>query len=244
MTLIERPLRREGKGSFTVYRSCPVCGSHISRTLQDQKNARVYLLCDNCRYIFLQPENHLSTEEQKRRYLRHRNSLEEEGYINFLSSFLQRVVIPHIERGAHVLDYGSGPVPAFSWLLDTNGYRVDSFDPFFFPDTSWEKETYRAAIMIEVLEHLSNPVGTLKNLRDRIAPGGYICIRSSLHDENPSHFATWWYRQDPTHVSFFSITTIEYLSTALGLRTISIADDRDIVLQRPLAFSPLAAGSA
>jgi len=233
MDLIVQSLTGNGPGDHNGSRFCPVCGSRISRSLLDRKNARIYLTCDTCRYIFLHPDHHLPPDAQKRRYLRHRNGLQEEGYITFLNSFLQTAVIPYVECGTRVLDYGSGPVPAFSWILHSSGYRVDSFDPFFFPDTSWEKKTYSAAVMIEVLEHLTDPVSTMRRLRDHIEPGGYLCIRSSLHHDADAHFSSWWYRQDPTHVAFFSETTIEYLTSALGLKTVSITDKRDIVLQRP-----------
>ncbi len=237
MQLIERPLPLEADGSHSVSHSCPICGSRISGTLHDPKLARIYLVCDTCSYIFLHPDHHLPPDAQKRRYLQHCNGLQEKGYITFLTSFLQTAVLPHIAQGAHVLDYGSGPVPAFSWMLHTSGYRVDSFDPFFFPDMSWEKKTYDAVLMIEVLEHLAHPVSTINRLRDQITPGGYLCIRSNLHHDDVSHFASWWYRQDPTHVSFFSVTTIGYLATALGMRTVSIADHRDIILHRPAESS-------
>jgi len=231
------PHQKKGSPEPAETRHCPVCHSMIERTLDDPKNRRLYLVCGNCGFIFVDSRDRLSPRLEKARYLEHNNDLSEEGYRLFLDSFLQGAIIPYVEKGARVLDFGSGPAPVFSWILKRNGYRVDSFDPFFCPDYSWTKRRYNAIVLVEVLEHLSGPVETLNSLIERLHPGGYLCMRSSLHDGDLSRFKAWWYRQDPTHISFFTPGTIEYLSTGLGLEIISISENRDIILQRRVTDS-------
>ena len=212
-------------------RLCPICRSPVEQSLHDPGLRRTYFACGACGFIFLASEDRLPLQLQKARYLRHENSLSEKGYRSFLDSFLRKTVIPYVEKGTRVLDFGSGPVPAFSWLLKQNGYRVDSFDPVFCPDYSWRKRRYGAVILVEVLEHLTDPVDTLSRLRDRLSPGGFLCIRSSLHEGDLSRFESWWYRQDPTHVSFFSAASLQHLAAKLGFVVISISENRDAILQ-------------
>lgn len=158
--------------------------------------------------------------------------MQEKGYVEFLTSFLKESVIPRVKPGARVLDFGSGPVPVFSWLLQREGYQVDSFDIYFCPDRGWEKKHYQAIILMEVLEHISDPMTVLEALKKRLLPGGFIFIRTGIHFEDVPRFDTWWYRQDPTHIAFFSIRTIRYAAAALKLRLVSLENNRDIILQR------------
>lgn len=228
------PLQKSPSTDPAETRHCPICHSQIKQTFNDPKNRRRYLVCGNCGFIFVDSRDRLSPPLEKTRYLEHNNNLSEEGYRDFLDSFLQKAIIPYLAKGARVLDFGSGPVPVFSWILERSGYLVDSFDPFFYPDYGWTERCYDAVVLVEVLEHLSEPAEILNSLKERLHPGGYLCIRSSLHDGELSRFKAWWYRQDPTHISFFTRGTIEYLSAGLGLEIISISEKRDLILQRIL----------
>jgi len=210
--------------------SCPLCTHSPLMTFLDRKKDRTYFHCDRCGFIFLSRSCLLTGEAEKKRYLQHKNALHNSGYLDFITSFLEESVKPYIQPGEAVLDFGSGPVPALSWLLRKDGYNTDSYDPFFHPDNSWETKKYKAVVLLEVLEHLASPVETLGKIKSSLRKNGFLCIRSNLHQENISDFSTWWYRQDPTHISFFSERTIHYLSSKLGLSVKAIKNNRDIIL--------------
>ncbi|TXT49267.1 MAG: 2-polyprenyl-3-methyl-5-hydroxy-6-metoxy-1 4-ben zoquinolmethylase [Spirochaetes bacterium] len=46
--------------------------------------------------------------------------------------------------------------------------------------------------------------GTLDTLVPRLGPGGIFAIRTRFPPQEEARFAAWWYRMDPTHVSFYS----------------------------------------
>ena len=53
-----------------------------------------------------------------------------------------------------------------------------------------------------------------------------------LHTEKKDAFSCWWYREDVTHVSFFSERTIKTLAVQYSLSIISIKNSCEIVLKK------------
>ena len=61
------------------------------------------------------------------------------------------------------------------------------------------------------MEHLANPRQELDRLWSLIRPGGYLGLMTKLVTDQQS-FACWHYKNDPTHISFFSVATFNYLA--------------------------------
>ena len=62
-----------------------------------------------------------------------------------------------------------------------------------------------------MVEHLANPREELDRLWALIRPGGYLGLMTKLVVDQHS-FARWHYKNDPTHISFFSVATFNYLA--------------------------------
>ena len=189
---------------------CRLCANPETEQWTDNKE-KTYHYCCKCGLIQLDKAHLLSPTEEKERYLRHNNTPENKGYTTYLNDFIDTAVIPSVKPGGEILDFGSGPVPALSKLLTARGFPTISFDPFFTDNTDWKNKSFDAIVAVEVFEHLHHPEIIIPRIRKTLKTDGYLIIRTLLHDEDHKSFMKWWYREDGTHVSFYSGKTIEYI---------------------------------
>jgi SAM-dependent methyltransferase len=165
-----------------------------------------YWRCPDCGFLFLDPRHRPGAIEAKQRYLLHTNGESSAGYRNYLEKFAHACIAPFADPGLPVLDFGSGPnpKPVLPLLLAGLGYACDIYDPLFVPTRRWRQRSYGCIILHEVAEHLADPKKTLASLAKRLAPGGILAIRTRFPPQEEDSFSVWWYRMDPTHVSFYS----------------------------------------
>lgn len=161
-----------------------------------------YNQCGQCALIAMDPYGYLSEEQEKQEYDLHRNNPEDLGYRKFLS----RLVIPLLSRlepdQRKGLDYGCGPGPTLSVMLEEAGCHVSLFDPFYAPSTSVLTGTYDFITCTEVFEHFKNPARELDLLLSLLKPQAYLAVMTKL-STGKTTFSHWHYRFDATHVSFF-----------------------------------------
>ncbi len=189
---------------------CPLCAQETERlNFPIRGRDRWYHRCGSCGFMYLAPAHHLSAEAEKARYLQHQNS-NDNGYRDYLETFIKAAVLPHLKPGAEILDFGSGPVPALSNMLNERGFQCYPFDPYFSPDSAWQSRSYDAVMLHEVAEHLADPAAVFTAAGACIRNGGFFIIRTRFL-ESCADFASWWYRMDSTHISFY---------TEIGMRKI------------------------
>lgn len=220
---------------------CPVCGRRGSRNPGAPPWALVrgapYFRCLRCSYVYLDRNRLPPPEEEKARYLLHRNDPEDPGYRAYLEDFIRKAVLPYVPPGGRILDFGSGPVPVLARLLSDRGYRVSSYDPFFAPDRPDPADPFDLISLHEVAEHLARPYFELSRLARTLAPGGRLAIRTRFAPEDPGEFRTWWYREDPTHVGFFGSCTFSALAGRLGM-WVELDDLRELAVLRTRRDGP------
>ncbi|MZH03093.1 MAG: hypothetical protein F3745_06790, partial [Nitrospinae bacterium] len=114
---------------------CPLCSSsaHFLTSGED----RQYWLCSTCRAIFVPASFHISINEEVKRYLKHENSIENEGYVQM---FQEKIDLLKNYKIKSALDYGCGYEPVLKSLLEEQGIKSDGYDPNFFPDTPLDKQ--------------------------------------------------------------------------------------------------------
>ncbi len=112
-----------------------------------------------------------------------------------------------------VLDFGSGPTPVLAELLKKRGLRVEYFDKFYQPNEIYKNKKYDLIASTEVFEHLENPKKILKFLTSHLEPDGIIAIMTLFHSNKIDDFLKWWYRRDPTHITFFTPKSIEVMAS-------------------------------
>lgn len=209
---------------------CPLClGESVLPFHQDKR--RRYFRCQTCALIFVDPEQRLDPTAELAVYEQHENDPNDLGY----RQFLRRLLDPLIERvGAPPLsglDFGSGPGPTLSLMLSELGYTTAIYDPYFAPNTDVLAEPFDFVTCTEVLEHFYCPSEDWPRLLQCVKPGGWLGIMTKLAlDED--RFSRWHYKNDPTHVSFFSRDTFEYLAKRDRLQLEFVGNDV-ILLRKP-----------
>ena len=189
---------------------CPLCAKPENSSHFYSDSIRNYYRCSRCNLIHVPPYQHLSPEDERREYDKHQNSPEDEGY----RKFLNRLFIPlndRISPGSHGLDFGSGPGPTLSVMFGEAGHHISLYDPFYAPDTNVLNGKYDFITASEVVEHLNNPVAEVNLLWSILKPGGWLGIMTKLALDREA-FAHWHYKEDSTHVCFFSKETMDWLA--------------------------------
>lgn len=188
--------------------ACPLCAS--SDYYDFSCRSKVYSRCQTCDLVWLQRNQLLSEPAEKAIYDTHQNQLDDPGYRQFLSRSLNQV-IEHIAPPAQGLDFGCGPGPALIKMAVELGYQMQAYDKFYADHPEVLNQTYDFITCTEVVEHLVDPLPILDQLWSITRPGGLLVIQTKrvLDDER---FCNWHYRNDPTHISFFSETSFRWLA--------------------------------
>jgi SAM-dependent methyltransferase len=189
--------------------SCPLCGAESLGVYHRDKH-RDYWQCHQCHLVSVAPAFHLDAESEKSIYDLHENHPSDSGYRRFLS----RLTVPlaaRIAPDAHGLDFGCGPGPTLSLMMEEQGFRMAVYDVFYFPQKSVLESSYDFITATEVIEHLYSPGQVWQQWLTLVKPGGYIGIMTKLV-KNLDAFTRWHYKNDLTHVSFFSRETFCFLA--------------------------------
>lgn len=209
---------------------CPLCrGRDVTHYFEDAR--RPYLQCGNCRLVFVPPAWRLDRAAERAEYDLHRNDVHDPGYRRFLS----RVFEPLCERlcpGARGLDFGCGPGPALAHMLREAGFEVALYDSFYAPQAAVLERDYDFICATEVVEHLHRPGEELERLWSRLRPGGWLAVMTKLARDVQA-FSRWHYKNDATHVCFFSEATWRWWAAAHG--TVAEFAGADVILlQKPV----------
>lgn len=102
--------------------------------------------------------------------------------------------------------------------------RIDNYDLFYHPDKSRLTKSYDFIVMTEVLEHLSAPDIILKGLLSQLNLNGFMAIMTK-RVRGQKAFTTWHYKNDPTHICFYSEATFAFIGRHYNLEIEIISDD-------------------
>lgn len=221
---------------------CPLCGAGSGPFHQDHK--RRYLRCERCFLVFVPPEFHLPAEAEKAEYDLHENRIDDPRYRAFLGR-LATPLLALLTPGSRGLEFGCGPGPALAAMLREAGHQLALYDPFYYPDVCVLQPGYDFITATEVVEHLHQPGVELERLWGLLAPGGLLGVMTKLVTD-PEAFAGWHYKNDVTHVCFFSRETWTWWGRGRGAEPGFEAADvillRKPCEHRPLPLNPPAAG--
>ena len=98
------------------------------------------------------------------------------------------------------------------------------YDPYYFPDTHCLSQRYDVVTCTEVVEHFYQPKRSLETLFSQVKPGGMLVVMTKLVI-SPQKFPQWHYKNDPTHVSFFSEQTFRFIAHQYGMQYEKLAND-------------------
>jgi SAM-dependent methyltransferase len=192
---------------------CPLCAGEATVPFHEDRR-RPYLRCGDCALVFVPPAWHLDRQAERAEYDLHRNRVDDPAYRAFLSRLAQPLAA-RLARGARGLDFGCGPAPALACMLREAGFEVRLYDSFYRPDPGALQGHYDFICTTEVVEHLHRPGRELARLWALLDPGGWLGVMTKLV-RSPGAFAAWHYKNDPTHVCFFSEETWQWWARKRG----------------------------
>lgn len=209
--------------------TCPLCNNQDNKFYY-RDIRREYWQCNNCALVFVLPEFYLQAEAEKQEYDLHENTQNDEGY----KRFLNRAAEPLLQRlkpASSGLDFGCGPAPVLANMLRQAGHEVFLYDIFYAKDESVWTQTFDFITATEVFEHLHFPQSEFSRLWHHLQPGGYLGIMTKLVLDVEA-FARWHYKNDQTHVCFFSRATFTWLAAHYCANLEFVGSDI-ILLQKP-----------
>lgn len=189
---------------------CPLCwSSEIALFFRD--NQREYYRCAECQLVFVPPSYHLSSEQEKKEYDLHENSVDDPHYRAFLNRLQEPLLAKLGTAPLSGLDYGCGPAPALANMLEQSGHSMSLFDPFYVPDKSVLNQKYDFICSSEVVEHMRNPAEEFRKLFDLLYDGGILAVMTKLRFDEMV-FEHWHYIRDRTHICFYHPETFTYIA--------------------------------
>lgn len=201
------------QSNMQPFENCPLCaGAEVADYHRDQR--RAYLQCLDCQLVFVPQRFHLSAEQEKAEYDLHENDPQDLGYRSFLNR-LAEPLLDRLEPQSQGLDFGCGPGPCLSLMFEERGHRVALYDLYYANYPALLEVQYDFITATEVVEHLARPLVELEKLWRLLKPGGQLAMMTKLV-ASPEKFANWHYKSDPTHISFFSVATFDYLGQRWG----------------------------
>lgn len=177
-----------------------------------------YLHCASCDLVWLKPSLLLSPAEELERYHLHQNSVESADYLKFLSK-LANPMRNYIQPGWQGIDFGAGTEQGMAALFPD--CSIAAYDPFFHPDRDLLNNSYDFILCSEAAEHFYQPKKEFELFQRMLRERGILGISSALRPAKEK-FMGWHYRRDPSHVSFFSEITVQWLANFYGWKLLEM----------------------
>ncbi len=206
--------------------TCPLC-SFAQTKFYHRDKKRQYQQCPQCNLVFASPDSWPTKKQEKVEYDLHENHIEDSGYNRFLGRIVTPLAI-RLPAQAKILDFGCGPVAALAKQLRTHGFCVSLYDFFYFPDQNVLEEQFDAITLTEVIEHIQKPGKTIQQLWQQLNQYGWLAIMTQRVIDKVA-FEKWQYKNDPTHICFYSDETFQWLAKQLEVNLL-IFEGRDMVL--------------
>jgi SAM-dependent methyltransferase len=203
---------------------CPLCHGKDSQWLAGPDD-RTYFACQHCALVYCDVASLPDPTTERERYLKHRNSPVDGGYLAFLQRAVGAAARVKLIEG-DLLDFGCGHTPVLADVLKTYpGITLALFDPLFFPDPAVLNARYDIVFCIEVVEHFHDPRNSWQTLTGLLKPGALLTIMTHLLDD-PAGFSDWYYARDRTHVCFYQPGTMDWIADLFKLKIIPSGDPR------------------
>ena len=188
--------------------TCPLCHSSPVNPFSEV-HQRSYFECGHCGLVHMRPADRPDPVAERKRYETHQNDPKDPGYRQFLAR-LAEPLTQRLIRGAEGLDYGSGPGPAMSVLLEDAGFPMTIYDPFFAKDGQALSRKYAFITCSETAEHFFQPDVEFDRLNGLLKPGGWLGVMTEMLDDQV--FDQWRYVRDQTHVAFYRLQTMSWIA--------------------------------
>jgi SAM-dependent methyltransferase len=206
---------------------CKLC-RYIECSSAGANGERSFYYCPQCGLIFVSPAGYVSFNREKIRYCHHDNSASSKGYVSYLTGvahFIDDIPIANPD----ILDFGSGHDYVLTRILREKGFGCSPYDPLYDIGKENLSKTYDIVILCETIEHLRDLNEELELIGRLCKPDGYVVIHTMLYDKK-ENIAQWWYAMDETHINFFNIRTLQYLSVLMNKKIVRSERKNTVIL--------------
>lgn len=196
---------------------CPLCNNPGKMFHKEE-----FFLCNRCCGIFRPKQTYPTPSDEKYRYEKHNNDVNDKRYQQFVSPITSAILKEFLPEDTG-LDFGAGTGPVISKLLKENDYTIHQYDPFFHDNPVLLNEKYDYIVCCEVIEHFYHPHKEFELLKNLLNPRGILYCMTHIY--NPDiQFADWYYKKDPTHVFIYQKETFEWIKNQFDFSAITIVD--------------------
>ena len=199
------------------------------------KDTRTFYKCPVCYLIFTEEmADEKGSEEHYKKQWTEGNPDFWKQQVDVFMGVAERFITP-----AKILDFGSGS-GAITEELRSRGYDVTPLEPMehgYLRDQNYPY-LFNLIVGLEVIEHIPNLWDELRELNDVLQPGGVMIFSTAMTDKFIEHpqavevFKGWWYKDDQTHVSFFSTDSVAMMAHKMGYESYVVGDQL-FVLKKP-----------
>jgi len=202
----------------SINSQCPLCNGE--KHVYHREGKRTYYQCKKCDSIFLDENCRLSPEAEKKRYLEHNNDVKDARYQNFVKPITSAILSDF--KSDHVgLDYGAGTGPVITKILADYSYNIKTYDPYFHNYPDYLKKKYDYIACCEVIEHFYHTYNEFKKLTNMLKENGALYCQTNIYKDN-INFNDWYYKNDPTHVFFYTEKSILWIKNHFYFKNVSI----------------------
>lgn len=197
---------------------CLLCSCTVEKFYSEK--SKQYYKCNNCSSVMLDPKDYISKAAEGARYNTHNNDVFDPRYQRFVSPIVNSV-IDRYDNTAIGLDFGAGPGPVITKMLNDKGYTLNLYDPFFHKLPENLQLKYDYIVCSEVMEHFHHPYDEFMKLDMMLNDNGSIfCLTDMYHDE--IDFSKWYYKNDETHVFFYHMDALIWIKDKFGFNTLEV----------------------
>ena len=236
---------------------CPVCRASPAAPFYS-KNGYTIVECAVCHMRYVSPmptAEELTAHYQKAEYFA---GEEQQGYLSYAD--MQKALLPHFRRRlqiietrcpprGRILDFGCA-AGFFLQVAQQHGWHISGVElsqemarraeellraPIYTSLAAVPDRDFDAITLWEVIEHVPDPIDTLRQLIDRLKPGGVLMLSTP----NNGHWqavrapAQWVSYRPPSHLQYFTRPTLA--------ETLRRADLAEIVIDGTAPLPPLPA---
>lgn len=147
---------------------------------------------------------------------------------------VQDILASFAPPSARWLDFGSGTGGLVRYLrgagyLEAVGYdtgswaaraRADGLPILTDAELDAREGSFDVLTAIEVIEHVLDPLDTLRKLRRLLRPGGILFVTTGNSDHAPSDFTSWGYVQPEIHVGYFTPKALRLAFEKTGFQAV------------------------
>lgn len=204
---------------------CLLCQDHAHKFCSYFKTPEVFYRCPNCLAIFKSSNFFVDANFEEERYRTHNNDIYDERYQKFVSPITDAVKKDFTTK-TKGLDYGCGTGPVATHVLEKQDYNITLYDPYFYPDSTYQNTTYDFIICCEVMEHFYEPDKEFSKLKNLLNSNGKLYCKTKMisDDFSVEAFKNWHYKNDPTHVFFYSPKTLQVICHKFGYKSVYFDD--------------------